>query len=83
MQLNTTKQKYDNTGIVIIDNFFDENGIITFQTIEELDIILQNLSIDDYHNRLEAVEKNYEISTKFRKSVDDQIYSLIKRELRL
>jgi len=66
-----------------INNFFDENGIITFQTIEELDIILQNLSIDDYHNRLEAVEKNYEISTKFRKSVDDQISSLIKRELKL
>jgi len=64
-----------------IGNFFNEDGIITFNSIEELDAILENLTIEDYHKRKDAIEDNYQISNKFRKSVDEQISELISENL--
>ena len=64
-----------------IGDFFDESGIITFNSIEELDKTLDNLTVEDYHNRKEAIEKNYLISNKFRSSVDEQINNLINKEI--
>ncbi len=66
-----------------IGNFFNEDGIITFNTIEELDTILENLTIEDYYKRKDAIENNYQISNKFRKSVDEQISGLISKSLNL
>jgi hypothetical protein len=45
-----------------INNFFNPNGIITFNTPEELENILNNLSEKDYYDRLEALKENYQIS---------------------
>ena len=61
-----------------IGNFFDKNGIISFTTIEELDIILSNLSEEDYYKRLDSVKRNYEIAKKFKKTNEDQIIQKVK-----
>lgn len=43
-----------------IGEHFDASGIITFNSKEELEKILENLTEEDYYSRLEAVKKNYE-----------------------
>lgn len=48
-------------GCPSIGNFFDINGIITFDTKDELYSILNNLTIEDYYLRLKAIENNYKI----------------------
>lgn len=45
-----------------IGDYFDKNGIIEFNTKEELENILKNLTPEDYHSRLESVKRNYEIA---------------------
>ena len=45
-----------------IGDHFDMNGIITFNTKEELKEILTKLSPADYHSRMEAVRRNYDIA---------------------
>lgn len=47
-----------------IDKYFNMDGIITFQTIDELENILNNLTEEDYHKRKRAILENYEISKK-------------------
>lgn len=41
-----------------INEFFNPNGIITFNTIDELIEICNNLTYDDYINRIDAVYEN-------------------------
>jgi len=48
-----------------IDKFFNPKGYITFSTIEELDEILSNLTVNDYHNRLSFIEENYKKAKKY------------------
>lgn len=48
-------------GCPSIGNFFDRNGIITFDTLEELNNILLNISINEYNLRLKSIETNYEL----------------------
>ena len=45
-----------------IEKYFDINGIITFETVDELVNILNNLTDKDYKSRLSAIQKNYEIA---------------------
>ena len=45
-----------------IEKYFDINGIITFETVDELVDILNNLTAKDYKSRLSAIQKNYEIA---------------------
>ncbi|HEY0030055.1 MAG TPA: glycosyltransferase family 10 [Bacteroidia bacterium] len=45
-----------------IAGYFDQNGIIQFNTKEELETILKNLSPEDYLLREKAVKKNYDIA---------------------
>jgi hypothetical protein len=52
-------------GCPSIDKFFDINGIITFNNVDELGEIINNLSIDDYNNRKESIINNYEKSKEF------------------
>ena len=44
-----------------LDEFFDTNGVITFNTLEELNNILNNLTLDDYNNRLDSIKYNFEV----------------------
>lgn len=59
-----------------IGDYFDINGIITFDTIEELDCILSNLTIDDYYKRLESIKTNLDFSQKY-VSTDDIVADVI------
>ena len=45
-----------------IEKYFDVNGIITFETVDELTDILNNLTKKDYTSRLSSIQKNYEIA---------------------
>lgn len=53
-----------------ISDWFSMDGIITFNDIEELEMIIKHLDADSYANRLEAVEKNYEIAKQFHSDND-------------
>lgn len=65
-----------------IDEYFDINGIITFDTIEELDYILKNLTIDDYHNRMESIKNNLITAEKYNLT-DDYIADILKQKFKL
>jgi hypothetical protein len=60
-----------------ISDYFDMDGVITFNTIEELDVILNNLSVDDYDKRLPAIKNNLKLAMKY-SSTDDYIANVIK-----
>lgn len=49
-------------GCPSIDRFFDEEGIITFKSIEELPAILDRLTVADYQSRNLALRRNLEIA---------------------
>jgi hypothetical protein len=46
-------------GCPSISRFFDPEGIISFDTPEELEAILESLSKDDYRARLKAIKANF------------------------
>lgn len=52
-------------GCPSIGNFFNSNGIITFENIDELNNILNNISEYDYYQKLEAIQYNFEESKKY------------------
>ncbi len=52
-------------GCPTISNYFDMNGILTFDTLDELISIITNLPKDHYENMIDVVEKNYEISKQY------------------
>lgn len=55
-------------------DFFHKDGIIFFQTIDELKSILENLSEKEYLDRLDAIEANYNLVDKYR-IPEDGIYT--------
>jgi len=67
-------------GTSTISNFFNKKGIIFFETKEELNEILNNLTEDDYYSRLAVIKENYEIASKnygfWYDRVNEQILSL-------
>jgi hypothetical protein len=52
-------------GCVNINKFFDLNGIITFDTVDQLDEILNKLDESIYSNKIESVINNYNICKKY------------------
>jgi hypothetical protein len=59
-----------------IGDFYEEKGIIKFETIDELEQILNSLDEDTYQNMIEYIEKNYETALKdlpFEKRVENTI----------
>ena len=58
-------------GCESIFDVYDRNGVITFQTLDDLKDILQNLTIEEYNNKLEYVKKNFEISKYYRSNSED------------
>lgn len=63
-----------------IDSFFDKRGIITFNSIEELYKKVKLLTPTVYNERLDAVEKNFKESLKYRclfSRVNNEIKRLI------
>ena len=63
-------------GSPTVGEYFDLSGIFTFNTIEELEKILDNLTPEIYDNLREVIERNYKLSCDyfdFHKRVDDAI----------
>jgi hypothetical protein len=48
-----------------ISEYFDMNGILVFNTIEELVDIITNLSSDYYEQYIDVMEKNYQTSKQY------------------
>lgn len=63
-----------------INEYFDENGIISFDSIPELDEILSKLTIQDYYDRIDSVKKNFEIAKNYI-STDDMIAEILEKIL--
>ena len=61
-----------------VEDYFNTKGIITFDTLEELDNILYSISFEDYISRIDAISENIEIA-KSMKSTDDLIFKNIKK----
>lgn len=65
-------------GCPSINKFFDINGIYEFDTMKDLEEILDKISPDDYNSRLEYVNKNYKIAKNKFMSTDDIVADKIK-----
>jgi len=63
-----------------IGEYFDERGIITFDTMEDLDDILSKLTVKDYIDRLDYIKKNFIISKEYI-STDDIIANTIIKNI--
>jgi len=61
-----------------VDKYFNPDGFIMFETFEQLDTILSNLTEEDYYDRIEAVRDNFERSKKYWRS-DDQLGKMLHR----
>jgi hypothetical protein len=67
-------------GCPSIGDFFDTNGMIIFDNVEELVDIINNLSIDGYIKRLESIKNNFNKSKKYLLP-DDIIYKKLTLEI--
>tara|TARA_Y100001963_G_C6756156_1_gene436953 strand:- start:126 stop:1118 length:993 start_codon:yes stop_codon:yes gene_type:complete len=65
-------------GTSYISEFFDERGIITWNEMDELEEILNNLSEEKYEQMKPYIETNFELSQKYL-SADDVLYELIQK----
>lgn len=52
-------------GCPSIGNFFDINGIICFDTLEELQNILSSITLEMYESKIISIKNNFEIAKKF------------------
>jgi hypothetical protein len=66
-------------GCPSIGDFFDTNGMIIFDNIEELVDIINNLSINDYIERIEGIKNNFNLSKKYLLP-DDIIYKKLTQQ---
>ena len=65
-----------------IGDFFNTDGILSFDTGPELLDILESISPDLYHQKLEAVKDNLKRAESFFDS-DDNLFAVIKKNLNL
>jgi hypothetical protein len=57
-------------GCPSIGDFFDPNGVLTFETVEQLERIMDGLSKEDYLSRFDAVRRNIELARQYRCAED-------------
>lgn len=65
-----------------ISDYFDTKGMYIFNTIEELDNILDNITIQDYNNKLDFIQNNLTLSKSF-VSTDDIIGDILIKKFNL
>jgi hypothetical protein len=53
-----------------VGNYFDANGIIQFNSVDELGTILPTLTEELYNSKIESVLRNLEISKTYKTTVD-------------
>lgn len=56
-----------------VNKYFNMDGIITFQTVEELNEIIKTLSFEFYHSKINAVKENFILSKPY-KIPEDWLY---------
>jgi hypothetical protein len=61
-----------------VDKYFNPDGFITFNSLEELENILSSLTEKDYYDRIEAVKDNFERSKNYWRS-DDQLGKMLHK----
>jgi len=66
-------------GCPSISRFFDNDGIITFNSLPELSEIIKNLNVNSYYEKIQSIEKNFELSKNYL-IPDDLIYKKIKKQ---
>jgi hypothetical protein len=64
-----------------IGKLFDEKGIITFSTMEELHNILDNLSFEKYNSMLDAIKYNFNRCLEICILTNDSIYDKFYRNI--
>lgn len=52
-------------GCPSIHKFFDQRGILAFESLDELDSILRDLSFQDWQSRTEAIQRNFELAKNY------------------
>lgn len=65
-----------------IAKYWDPNGLVFFESLEELEALMPTLTQDYYESRIDAVMKNIEITKEF-VTVPDFIYNNYKQLLEL
>jgi|10_taG_2_1085330.scaffolds.fasta_scaffold00987_12 hypothetical protein len=48
-----------------VGEFFDIDGCLEFSNLDDLEEVLDNLSVEDYDSRREAIKNNFEIAHKY------------------
>lgn len=64
-----------------INEYYDINGLITFNTSDEAISIINNLTLNDYFDRLEFIEKNYNRAFEYKdyiKTIKNKIIEIFK-----
>jgi glycosyltransferase involved in cell wall biosynthesis len=67
-------------GCINIGEFFDKRGILSFETQEELNNIIDNLSKEKYYSMLEYANKNYEACYKWPLN-NDMLYDMYYKQI--
>jgi hypothetical protein len=67
-------------GCIHIGEFFDERGILSFQTQEELDDIINSLSLEKYNSMLEYAKINYQKCYKWPLN-NDMLYDMYYKKI--
>lgn len=63
-----------------IGDFFDMDGIITFDTLDDLDAIMKRIGPEDYNKRLGAIQTNLMLVEKYR-TPDNVLWENVLSEL--
>ena len=63
-----------------IGEYFDMDGILTFNTLEELNSILDSLNEDLYYSKMDAIINNYKKARGYL-SFNDSLYDLYLKDL--
>jgi hypothetical protein len=64
-------------GCPSIGDFFDINGILTFDNLDELDGILNTLSFDLYNSKINSISENFKLKDSYI-HLDNLLFSKIK-----
>jgi hypothetical protein len=67
-------------GCINIGEFFDKRGILYFNTQDELNNIIDNLSEEKYYSMLEYANKNYEACYKWPLN-NDMLYDMYYKQI--
>lgn len=63
-----------------IGEFFEADGIITFDTSDDLGTILKYLSVEDYERRMPAIERNFKQVSEY-EYFERRIYEFLKDKI--